>query len=85
MNQEGVENLYQNIWVNVIDLRVGEILFTRDGRRVPETNVSVRLAEMKVYNLQVAQRENDAVGHSDPKSPAKGRESGVAPEETIPP
>jgi hypothetical protein len=51
-------------WVNAIDLRVGDILFTRDGRRVPVTNVSVRYAKMKVYNLQVAELENYAVGHA---------------------
>ena len=55
-------------WVNVIDRRVGDILFTRDGHRVPETNVSVRLAEMKVYNLQVAELENHTVGHSDTRA-----------------
>ena len=38
--------------------------FVRDGRRVPVTNVSVRQVKMKVYNLQVAERENDAVGYS---------------------
>src|SRR5207244_9519749 len=27
-------------WVNAVDLRVGDVLFTRDGRRVPVTNVS---------------------------------------------
>jgi hypothetical protein len=39
-------------WVNAIDPRVGDILFSRDGRRVPVTNVSPRHAEMKVYNLR---------------------------------
>jgi len=38
-------------WVNAIDLRLGDILFFRDGRHMPETNVSVRRAKMKVYNL----------------------------------
>jgi hypothetical protein len=28
-------------WVNAIDLPVGDILFTRDGHRVPETNPTV--------------------------------------------
>jgi hypothetical protein len=51
-------------WVNAIDLRVGDGLFTRDGRRVPVTNVSVRHARMKVYNLQVAELENYAVGQT---------------------
>ncbi len=51
-------------WVNAIDLRVGDILFTRDGRRVPVTNVSIRHTKMKVYNLQVADLHNYAVGHS---------------------
>jgi len=52
-------------WVNVMDPRVGDILLTWDGRRVPETNVSLRLAEMKVHNLPVARLENEAVGNSD--------------------
>jgi hypothetical protein len=51
-------------WVNAIDLRVGDILFTRDGRRVPVTNVSVRNVKTKVYNLQVAELENYAVGYA---------------------
>jgi hypothetical protein len=51
-------------WVNAIDLRVGDILFTRDGRRVPVTKVSVRHVQTKVYNLQVAELENYTVGHS---------------------
>ncbi len=51
-------------WVNAIDLRIGDVLFTRDGRRVPATNVSVRHVKMKVYNLQVEGLENYAVGYS---------------------
>jgi hypothetical protein len=51
-------------WVNAIDLRVGDILFTRDGRRVPVTNVSVRHVKMKVYNLQVEGLHNYTVGHT---------------------
>jgi hypothetical protein len=51
-------------WVNAIDLRVGDILFTRDGRRVPVTNVSARHVTTKVYNLQVEGLHNYAVGYS---------------------
>jgi hypothetical protein len=47
-------------WVHAIDLRVGDILFTRDGRRVPVTNVSVRQGKMKVYNLQAEGLHNTA-------------------------
>jgi hypothetical protein len=51
-------------WINAIDLRVGDIWFTRDGRRVPVTNVSVRHVQMKVDHLQVEGLHNDAVGHT---------------------
>jgi hypothetical protein len=51
-------------WVNVIDLRVGDVLFTRDGRRVPVTNLPVRHVKMKVCNLQVEGLHNYAVGHT---------------------
>jgi hypothetical protein len=32
---------------------------------MPVTNVSVRHAKMNLYNLQVAELQNYAVGHSD--------------------
>jgi hypothetical protein len=55
-------------WVSAIDLRLGDILVARDGRGVSVTKLSVRHANMKVYNLQVAELENDAVGHSDTRA-----------------
>jgi hypothetical protein len=51
-------------WVNAIDLRVGDVLFTRDGRRVPVTHVSVRQVKTTVYNLEVEELHNYAVGHT---------------------
>lgn len=51
-------------WVEAIDLRAGDVLFTRDGRRVPVTHVSVRQVKTTVYNLQVEDLNNYAVGRS---------------------
>lgn len=51
-------------WVKAIDLRVRDILFTCDDRRVPVTNVSVRQVKTTVYNLQLAELEHYAVGHT---------------------
>jgi hypothetical protein len=54
--------------VNAIDLRLGDILVCSNGRRVTEPDVSVWHDKMKVHNLQVAELENDAGGHSDTRA-----------------
>src|SRR6266545_3256103 len=51
-------------WLNAVDLRVGDILFTREGRCVPVTHVAVRDVKTKVFNLQVEELANYAVGYS---------------------
>jgi hypothetical protein len=70
-------------WVAARDLRVGDILITRDGRRVPVTNLASRHVKMKVYNLHVAGLNNYAVGHSgilvhNKNAPASGEVPGMA-------
>ena len=49
-------------WVDAGDLLVGDVLLLRDGRRVPVEAVSIRQVATKVYNFQVADLHNYAVG-----------------------
>ena len=50
-------------WVDAHDLRVGDVLFLRDGRRVAIEAIASRPVAAKVYNFEVEDLHNYAVGH----------------------
>lgn len=50
-------------WVDAGDLQAGDILLLRDGRQMPVTSISTKPVVQKVYNFEVEELHNYAVGN----------------------